>query len=59
MTPQDARDGVTELRDMLSDVMRELSRPKPSFSEASELLFKALGRGSRLWFHMKAEGRNV
>lgn len=56
MTPQDARDGVTELRQMLSDVMRELSVPNVSLKTAAESLAKVLRRGSRLWFYMLVDG---
>lgn len=56
MTPQEARDGVTELRGMLGAVMRSLSVPDPSLEEAGELLARALRRGSKLWFYLKVGG---
>lgn len=56
MTPQEARDGVTELRHMLSYVMRELSTPRTSLADAAESLAKVLRRGSKLWFYMLVDG---
>lgn len=56
MTATDARDGVTELRHMLSDVMRELSTPRASLTDAAESLARVLRRGSKLWFYMLVDG---